>query len=218
MLSSHPGSCHVCIFKEVRPARLSIVGDVATSVTFNGIRPARLSIGTLRRMPHAAPRPPSGCSAQCLAPMDRTAPSTRKAERPLAARSVAKGRMRMPSDCWSSQTPCLASAGGSRTIRRTIAPPAGPGQGNSGHWPGRASGVRKKDRWLAGETRAGAHQGLLLNWRSGGPAPTFCAWFSLGRVAPMAGKRFAVFMRSYVHILCSIGREDGVFADHTTGR
>ena|GEM_PF-1670514 len=30
----------------------------------------------------------------------------------------------------------------------------------------------------------------------------------------MAGKRFAVFMRSYVHILCSIGRADRVFADH----
>ncbi len=40
---------------------------------------------------------------EVLGPMDRTAPSTRKTQRPLAARSVAKDRMRMASECWSSQ-------------------------------------------------------------------------------------------------------------------
>jgi len=53
----------------------------------------------------------------------------------------------------------------------------------------------------------------IMRVRTGGPAPTLCAWFWLGRLAPMAGKRFAVFMRSYVHILCAIGRADRVSAD-----
>jgi hypothetical protein len=45
----------------------AVLGDVATSVTFKGNRPTRLSIGTSRRLPHAARRP-LGLAARCLAP------------------------------------------------------------------------------------------------------------------------------------------------------
>jgi hypothetical protein len=61
-------------------------------------------------------------------------------------------------------------------------------------------------QWKPIRTRQGAgdgHQLLLL-----------CAWFWLERLAPMEGKRCAVFMRSYVHILCVIGWADRFFADN----
>jgi hypothetical protein len=87
-------------------------------------------------MAHALRRPPSGCA---WPPIKRSAPSSRKTERPLATRTIAKGRMGTPSECWTFLTPCLAPAGGSRTIRRTIPPPAHPGQANSGACP---AGIR----------------------------------------------------------------------------
>ncbi len=79
--------------------------DPATFVPFKGIRPARLSIRHVETDASRGTPTTVGLSGQCLPPRDRTAPSPRKAERPLAARSVAKGRMRMPSQCWSSQPP-----------------------------------------------------------------------------------------------------------------
>ncbi len=68
-------------------------------------------------------------------PVDRTAHPSCKTKRPLALRSVAKGRVRMPSDCGSSPAPCLVRAGGAGTIGGTIAPTTGPGQGISKPWP-----------------------------------------------------------------------------------
>ena len=82
--------------------------------------------GCLTRHAH---RPPL-CCRRSARPPRIACPSPWKAERPLSAQPVAKGRMGMPSDCCSSQTPCLAPAGGARTIRRTTPPPAGCGQGN----------------------------------------------------------------------------------------
>ena len=92
----------------------------------------RSPVHVLGQMAHALRRPPAGCA---WPPIKRSAPSTRKTERPLATRTIAKGRMGTLSECWTSLPPCLAPAGGSRTIRRTIPPPARPGQANSGACP-----------------------------------------------------------------------------------
>ncbi len=129
------------------------------------IRLARVSICIFRRIARAARGPPWGCRRCAWSSRVALPRPLRKAERPLAARCVAKGRMQVLPERSSSQTSCKAPAGGSRSSQRTIAPTAVLGQGNSGHRLGRASGARKGDG--SENTRRGV-LGLLLIWRSGG--------------------------------------------------
>ena len=46
-----------------------------------------------------------------------------------------------------------------------------------------------------------AARGLLLKWRSGGTAPTLCAWFRQGGLTSMAGRAHVVFSNRVVYIL-----------------
>ena len=108
----------------------TIMGGVATFVTFNRIRPAGSPAGAFVRMAHAARRLP----VEGLATIDRTPPRARKTQRPLATWAVAKGRTLMRSGCLPSPLLLLPGSCGRFTdIRCTIVLFARTGQAKSRH-------------------------------------------------------------------------------------
>jgi hypothetical protein len=110
----------------------------ATFVTFKQIRPPQV---TRRRVGVNSSRVTPATGRLCLAPHQTQCSFHQENRTTLGDVDNHQG----PNEDTvgmldiSDLTPCLASAGGSRTIRRTIPPPARPGQAYSGAYP---AGVR----------------------------------------------------------------------------